>query len=126
MVANLTQLALSTLIGAVLLASDLVPDFACASAGVFGGAVMQLLTLDDRKRPSKKLLLGEILASGTSGWGTYVFARFITRFVSDAAPIEIRVCVLAAIAAGGGGSAVFRGMVKVLRPKWLDVDEGKK
>ena len=121
MIANLIQLAIATGCGAILLASgnDFVPDFACGAAGLFGGAVMQLLTLDERKRPSWVLLLGEILASATMGWGTYVVSGY-------AEDIKIRVCVLAAIAAGATGSMGFRWLIKLFRPKWLDITEGKK
>lgn len=121
MIANLTQLAVATGFAAFLLASgnEFVPDFACVAGGLFGGSVMQLLTLDERKHPTKKLLLGEILASAIMGWGTYVMSGY-------AEDVEIRVCVLAAIAAGATGSIGFRGLIKVLRPKWLDVDEGNK
>ena len=121
MIANLTQLALATGFGAILLASgnDFVPDFACVAGGLFGGAVMQLLTLDERKHPTKKLLLGEILASAIMGWFTYVISGY-------AEEVEIRVCVMAAIVAGATGSIGFRWLIKLLRPKWLDITEGTK
>lgn len=118
MLANLTLLAISACFAAISLASldGYVHDFACGFAGVFGGAIIQLLTLDKRN-PTKKVILGEIFCSLVGGWATYVFAPEV---------VEIRQIVLSSIVAGAMGSAGFKLLIWKFAPAWLDVLEDSK
>lgn len=97
------QLAFASLWLSTLLASggwDSAPSIACTAAGVFGGTITQLLTIDKNK-PTRKVLMGEMLASGFMGFS--IFAASGNH--------EPKVLV-AAVIAGGGGSAAYHGIIK--------------
>lgn len=123
MFANLSQLALATWGASLLLAmgnpeiGEYLPDVACGFAGMFGGAIMQLLTFDERQ-PTRKLILGEILASFVMGLFAYVIHMM-------GGATEFRYAFLGAIALGATGSVGFRQIVKRLAPHWLDKDQKK-
>jgi 4-amino-4-deoxy-L-arabinose transferase-like glycosyltransferase len=116
MLAALHQLAASTCFAAIMLSTDdYLHDLACGSAGMFGGAITQLLTLDERN-PTRKVIIGEILCGLVGGWGTYVLSS---------SGLDIRQAVLAAILAGAMGSALFKAAVKRMKPAWLDAGGDK-
>lgn len=79
--------------------ADTTPSIACAVAGVFGGAITQCLTADERK-PTRKVFVGEMLAAGVMGFAAYVWAES-----HDPSTI------LTAIGMGGGGSLAWAKLV---------------
>lgn len=76
------------------------PSIACIAAGVFGGAITQCITADERK-PTRKVMIGEMMAAAVMGLGAYA-----TSGVHDP-----KTLVMAA-ALGGGGSLSWSKFVK--------------
>lgn len=76
------------------------PALACVAASVFGGAITQCVTADERK-PTRKVIVGEIGAAAVMG-----LAAFASSGVHDA-----KTLVMAA-AMGGGGSLGWSKLVK--------------
>ena len=74
----------------------------CAAAGTFGGAITQLLTSDKRK-PTRKVIIGEMMCSGLCGYG--VFAYF-----GHHNPIAI---VVASVAGGAGAQLWHMAVEKI-------------
>lgn len=97
---SFASLWFSTLLAAG--ATNSVPEIACASAGVLGGAITQLLTMEKRK-PSRRVILGEMLCSAVAGFSTYAG-------IGDHEPKTL----VAAIIAGGAGAALWHKSVNLV------------
>ena len=105
------SIAVSSLWFSTLLAAGgdaTVPQIACASAGVLGGAITQLLTIETRK-PTRKIVLGEMLCSGVAGFAAYAA-------VGNHDPTTL----LAAVFSGGAGAAIWHKGVKLAETKFGD------
>lgn len=81
------------------------PEIACASAGMLGGCITTLLTVEKRK-PTRLVLFGELLSSAFLG-----FAVYAAMGVHDNRSLVF--CVLA----GGGGSAGYHKLVNWVQEK---------
>jgi len=96
-------------------------------AGIFGGVIMQLLTLDIR-RPATKVVVGDIMSSAFSGWAVYVFSG--SQFLSDRVLgiarekegeiIEFRLVLIVCVVFGTFGSAGLRAIISRIKPHWMD------
>jgi len=99
---EIMHLAFSSIWLATLLSAggaDSTPGIACTVAGVFGGAITQCLTADERK-PTRKVFIGEMLAAGVMGFAAFAWAE-----------THNPVTLLTAIAMGGGGSLGWSKLV---------------
>ena len=94
--------------------SEVQLSLICAAFGVLGGGMLQLLTWDDRK-PTWRYMLGDLLASGVSGFGVFAFMGY-----QNVATFFYSIC------AGFGGSTVFVAATKKYLPAWLPTNEGDK
>ncbi len=76
------------------------PSIACIAAGVFGGAISQCLTADERK-PTVKVMIGEMMAAAVMGLAAYA-----------ASGIHDPKTLVMAAGMGGGGSLGWSKFVK--------------
>ena len=86
--------------------SSFTMDYICASAGVLGGTIIQLLTYIERK-PHITVILGNILASASLGWGVYASNGSLLNSVVES-PLKCRELVVLAILVGATGAARTR------------------
>lgn len=89
------------------------PALSCIVAGVFGGAITQLLTIDARK-PTKKVIVGEIMCSGLSGLGT--FAYFDN---------HLALTIVISAVAGGAGAWLWHAAIDMIQ-EWFSKWRGPK
>lgn len=93
--------------------TEWVPHIACIIAGVIGGTIVQLKTVDER-RPTRKVILGDLLASAVGGFMAYV--TFLVIGKED----FFEAVLLSAVLYGGAGSAGFMAAVEKKKLAWLD------
>ena len=88
-------------------------DLACCLSGLWGGTITQLLTMD-HLRPTKKVIVGELIAAISCGFGVYAFSGIVAQTEN------FRQLLFVSTLVGSLGSAGFRKAVGYLRPSWLD------
>lgn len=88
-----------------------IPIIVTAIAGVFGGAITQCTTYDERK-PTKKVLIGEIMMSAVFGFAVYAAPETFSYMTGVKLPPSISgvtsPIILGAILAGAGSSKMWK------------------
>jgi hypothetical protein len=94
--------ALASLTGISLATWIYSAEIDCASAGMLGGTITALLTIDRRAAskspPTPRVVLGEFLASGFMGFAVFAVTK---------APAAENLTLVYAVLAGGAGSAGY-------------------
>ena len=115
---NYYPIALSSLwLAAMIVTGDWhrAPEVACIIAAMFGGTTSTLLTIDGRSNITRKILIGEFLASA--------FLGYVVFSILPDMPPQPKTLV-AAVLAGGGGALIYHRMVDQFAKRFGGGDNG--